>query len=153
MIPLQSYVRQGRHVLRRWALDPRVHIAARVVLYILSGFCLSAASLGNVPLPLALGLVAACDRWQALLAASGACAGYLVFWGGEAYPCLAWLGLGLAVTAVLCNWQVTRRVPLLLPAVQPRLPTTSTRSSASLTADLSHCGIPGFCPGCFFAKR
>lgn len=116
MIPLQSYVRQGRHVLRRWALDPRVHIAARVVLYILSGFCLSAASLGNVPLPLALGLVAACDRWQALLAASGACAGYLVFWGGEAYPCLAWLGLGLAVTAVLCNWQVTRRVPLLLPA-------------------------------------
>ena len=116
MIPLESYVRQGRHALRRWALDPRIHAAARALGYVLAGFCLSAASLGNVPLPLALGLVAACDRWQACLAALGGCAGYLVFWGLDAWGCLAWVGLGLAVTLVLTRQKISRQAPLLLPA-------------------------------------
>lgn len=117
MIPLESYVRKGRHILRRWALNPRLHMAARATGYILSGFCLSAASLGNVPLPLALGLVAACDGWQALLSAIGGCLGYLVFWGTGAWGCTVWIGLGLAVTLVLGTLQVSRNVPLLLPAV------------------------------------
>lgn len=117
MIPLQSYVRQGRHILRRWALNPRIHMAARAAAYVLCGFCLSAASLGNVPLPLALGLVAACDRWQALLTAVGGCLGYLAFWGQDAWGCMIWVGLGLAVTLALGSLQVSRRIPLLLPAV------------------------------------
>ena len=117
MISLESYVRKGRHLLRRWALNPRLHMAARAAGFLLSGFCLSAASLGNVPLPLALGLVAACDGWQALLAAMGGCLGYLAFWGMGAWGCTVWIGLGLAVTVVLGYLQVSRNVPLLLPAV------------------------------------
>lgn len=116
MIPIQSYVRQGRHILRRWALNPRIHMAARAAGYVLAGFFLSAASLGNVALPLALGLVAACDRWQALLAAVGGCLGYLTFWGQDAWGYMIWVGLGLVVTLVLGSLRVSRSVPLLLPA-------------------------------------
>lgn len=117
MIPLQSYVRQGRHVLRRWALDPRVHTTGRALAYVLAGFCLSAASLGNVPLPLALGLVAACDRWQALLAALGSSLGYLVFWTQDAWNCQIWLGLGLLATLLLRMLPIARQAQLLVPSV------------------------------------
>lgn len=117
MISLQSYVRQGRHTLRRWALDPRVHRLAQAAAYVLAGFGFSAASLGQMPLPLALGLVVACERWQAILAAVGGCIGYLVFWGQEAYACLAWLGVGLLAALLLGNRQISRKAPLLLPAV------------------------------------
>ena len=75
MSPIQSYIRQGRHTLRRWLLDPRVYKLAQVVAYILAGFGLSAASLGQVPLPLTLGLVVACSRWHGLLVAGGSCWG------------------------------------------------------------------------------
>ena len=117
MIPLQSYVRQGRHILRRWALNPRVHMGVRAAGYFLSGFGLSAASLGNVPLPLTVGLVAACEGWQALLAAAGGCLGYLVFWGPEAWGCMVWVGIGLGVTLLMGALQIGRNLPLLLPSV------------------------------------
>lgn len=114
MIPLHPLVRKGTHTLRRWLTDPRVHTALRAAGYTLAGFVLSAASLGNIPLPLALGLTVACDRWQALLAAVGGGVGYLVFWGDGAYVCLVWLGLGLL--AVLLAGHNRRSMTLLMPA-------------------------------------
>lgn len=115
MISLQSYVRKGKHTLRRWLMDPRVHTVLRAAGYVLASFLLSAASLGNVPLPLSLGLVVACDRWQALLAAAGGCVGYLLFWGEDAYVCLVWLGLGLGASLLTGNSK--RAMEFLMPAV------------------------------------
>ena len=115
MISLQSCVRKGKHTLHRWLMDPRTHTVLRAAGYLLASFLLSAASLGNVPLPLSLALVVACDRWQALLAAVGGCVGYLTFWGKDGYVCLIWLGLGLA--AALLTGSSKRPGELLSPAV------------------------------------
>ena len=59
IITLKSYVRQGRHVLQRWTADPRCRLGARMGAYVLVGFFLSAASLGQLAQPLALGFVCA----------------------------------------------------------------------------------------------
>ena len=47
MITISSYLRQGRHTLRRICLDPRLHLWAKGTGQLLSGFAMSAASLGN----------------------------------------------------------------------------------------------------------
>ena len=63
IITLQSYIRQGRHTLRKWAADPRVQLGARMGAYVLAGFGLSAASLNHLAQPLALGFVCALSGW------------------------------------------------------------------------------------------
>lgn len=117
MISLQSYVRRGHNVLRRWALDPRIHTLSRCLAYALAGFLLSAASLGNVALPLTLGLVCACSGWSAVLCAAGGCLGYWVFWGSLAQQPMVWLLLGTATAVLLTDRQLTRQAPLLVPAI------------------------------------
>ncbi len=116
MISFQSYVRRGRHILRRWAVDPRVHILSRAVVHTLSGFLLSAASLGHTAMPLALGLVCACSGWSAVLTAAGACAGYLLFWGSAGQQCVIWLAAGLPAALLLSDCRLTRQTPLLIPS-------------------------------------
>jgi len=54
MTAIRSYARQGQHLLRRFFLDPRVHTTAHILKYLLRGFLISAASLGQYPQPLAL---------------------------------------------------------------------------------------------------
>lgn len=117
MISLQSYMRRGHSALRRWALDPRIHILARCLGYILAGFLMSAASLGNCAMPLALGLVCACTGWSALLTALGGCLGYRVFWGNLYLQPLVWLLLGAAVAVLLTDRRLTRQMPLLVPTI------------------------------------
>lgn len=117
MISLQSYVRQGRYTLRKWALDPRIHTLARCTAYMLSGFALSAASLGNVALPLALGLVCACSGWSALLCAAGGALGYWVFWGSLAVQPVVWLVLGAVVAVFLTDRRIAQQAPFLVPAI------------------------------------
>jgi len=116
VISLQSYVRRGNHTLRKWALNPKIHTAAGAAGYLLSGFCLSAASLMGGALPLSMGLVCACSGWSAVLAALGGAAGYLVFWGMAARQGLVWLGAALAAAALLGDRRISRDTPLLLPA-------------------------------------
>ena len=115
MISLQSYVRRGQFALRRWTLDPRIHNLARCSAYVLAGFVLSAASLGNVAMPLALGLVCACSGWGALLATLGGCLGYRVFWGQAAAQPMVWLILGGIAAVLLNDRKLTRQAPLLMP--------------------------------------
>lgn len=113
---LQAYVRKGHHTLRKWALDPKLHTAVRSGAYVLSGFGLSAASLGNSPQPFAMALVCACSGWSAVLAALGAGAGYLLFWGSTGHQCVIWTLLALAVALLLGDRRLCRQTPLLLPA-------------------------------------
>ena len=114
---IQSYMRRGRHTLRKWALDPRVHTLGRAAAYFFSGFGLSAASLGNYSQSFALGLVCACTGWSAVLTAMGASLGYLVFWGVMGYQGILWAVAGLAVALFLGDRRITGDTPLLLPAV------------------------------------
>ena len=115
MISFQSYVRRGKHTLRRLALDPKIHTALRGAAYVLSGFCLSAASLGQYSQPLAMGLVCACTGWSAILTALGGTAGYLLFWGSAGIQGVLWLGVGLLTAGALGDKRISRETPLLLP--------------------------------------
>lgn len=116
MISIESYVRQGKSVLSRWVLDPRWKTVGRGVAYVLGGFCLSAGSLEQGALPLAMGFLFGCSGWSAVFAAAGGCLGYLLFWSDYALQPLLWVGLSLPVVLLLCNHRLTRECPLLLPA-------------------------------------
>lgn len=117
MISMEVYVRRGRHILRRLWLDPRVHTLTRGLCHMLAGLLLSAASLGNRAMPLALGLVCACTGWSAALTAAGGCLGYGLFWGSAGYQGMVWMALGLASAVLLGDKAVSRKTPLLMPAV------------------------------------
>lgn len=116
MISIQSYVRQGRHTLRKWALDPRLHFFARAAAHFLAGFILSGASLAHSALPLAMGLVCACTGWPAVLVAMGSGCGYLLFWGSAGHQGLLWTGAALAATLVP-GQRLNGPVRLLIPAL------------------------------------
>lgn len=113
---ISSYVRQGHHTLRRWVLDPGVQRLARGGAHILAGFCLSAASVSQGMLPLALGLVWACRGWQAVLVAAGGTLGYGVFWGTGGLQGMVWTGLALLGVLLLGDRRISREAPLLIPA-------------------------------------
>ncbi len=116
MISIDAYVRRGRHTLRRWMVDPRIHMLLRGGGYLAAGFAFSAASLGQGMLPLSLALVCACGGWPAVLSAAGGALGYRVFWGAEQQPIL-WLAAGLCAALLLGGRRISREAPLLLPAV------------------------------------
>jgi len=116
MISIDSYVRRGKHTLRRWAVDPRVHIWLRGVGHVAAGFAFSAASLGQGMLPLSLALVCACNGWSAVLTSLGGALGYRLFWGMELQP-MVWLAAGLCMALVLGGRQISRDAPLLIPAI------------------------------------
>lgn len=117
MISIQSYVQQGRHTLRRWALNPKAHSCLRAGLHFLSGFLLSAASLAHAPLPLAMGLVCACTGWPAVLVGTGSAVGYLLFWGIAGRQAVFWVASGLLFALVLGNHRLIQNAPGLLPAI------------------------------------
>lgn len=116
MISIGAYVQQGRHTLRKWALDPRIHLLARAAGHFFSGFFLSAASLGGFPMPFAMGLVLGSTGWQGVLTALGSGCGYLLFWGAAGKQGLLWVGLALAAT-LIPGQRMDRSLRLLLPAV------------------------------------
>lgn len=114
---ISTYIRQGQHTLRRWAVDPTVHRLGWGAAHALAGFCLSAASVSQGMLPLVMGLVWACRGWQAVLVAAGGALGYGVFWGSGSVQALVWTGLALAGVLILGDRRVSREMPLLIPAV------------------------------------
>lgn len=116
MNALRSYVRQGRHTLRRWAVDPKVHVGLRAAAHFLAGFALSAASLANGILPLSLALTCACSGYAAVLVAGGGALGYLCFWGDAAQQAAVWLGAGLVISLLLADRRICRSAPWLLSA-------------------------------------
>lgn len=114
---ISVYVRQGRHALRRWLLDPRTHMAARWCAHVLAGFCLSAAGIANGTLPLAAGLVWSCRGFSAVLAAAGGMLGYWHFWSQAGAQGLFWTGFALAGALALGQRRISRELPLLIPSL------------------------------------
>ncbi len=96
----QTYIHRGQQVFVRWIGEIRQHWAFQGIACCLGGFLLSAASLGNRPLPLTMGLISTLEGWQAALAAAGSVLGSGLFWGSAGYQGMIWavLALGLALT-------------------------------------------------------
>ena len=117
MVALGIYVRRWQRTLRRWMMSPRVHMLLQTLAYILAGFFLSAASLGNVAQPLSLGLLCAASGWPAVLMAAGGMGGYLLFWGSAGTQGVLWLCLGLTAAILLGGKDFLRRMPVLMPAL------------------------------------
>lgn len=116
MVSIDSYVRRGKHTLRRWLVDPRIHMLLRGGCYFAAGFVLSAASLGQHMLSLSLAMVCACGGMPAVLSCLGGVLGYRVFWGADVQP-LVWLAAGLCAALLLGQKRISRDTPLLLPAI------------------------------------
>lgn len=114
MTAIRSYVHRSRHLLYRLQTDTRIHTALRICAHLLSGFFLSAASLGNMAQTLSLGLVCAANGWPAVLIALGGCVGYPLFWGSAGFQGILWMvaGLGLSLVGSHTN---ANRTPLLIP--------------------------------------
>ena len=117
MISFQSYLRRKGGRLRRWLLHPGVHRAVHSLFYLLCGFCLSAASIGNYCMSFAAALVLACHGWSAAVAAVGAAVGYRLFWGDGGYIGIFWVMLSMPAAVLLGGRAISRRTPLLLPAL------------------------------------
>ena len=114
MITISSYLRQGRHTLRRICLDPRLHLWGKGAVHLLSGFAMSAAGLGNHLQPFAMALVLSGCGMGVGITALGAGIGYWAFWGNAGLA-----GVGWVVPALLCALMVGHMelTPLLLPSV------------------------------------
>lgn len=116
MISIQSYVRQGRHTLHRWAMEPGVRKGLRAVAFVLAGFLLSGASFYDRALPIAMGLICGCRGFPTVWAAAGAAGGYLAFWGIRNGAAGLWVGAGLGAALLLDRWKAQQRAPFLMPA-------------------------------------
>ena len=117
MTAIQSYARLGTHLLRKTFQNPKIHTALHILQYLLKGFVMSAASLGQHCQPFALGLVCAGSGWGAVLTAIGSAIGYRIFWGSAGFQGIAWLAAGLPAALLLSYRPTIRSAPLLLPAI------------------------------------
>ena len=81
------------------------------------GFLLSAASLGNYPQPLAMGVICAASGWRALVMTLGAMAGYPSFWGAAGNQGFVWSAAAGLLALLLGKRQETKDQPLMLPAI------------------------------------
>ena len=117
LVSLGIYVRRGQRILKRWLLDPRLHALAQSAGYVLAGFALSAASLGNRFQPIALGLLCASSGWPSVLLAVGSLIGYPVFWGTAGAQGVVWIMLGVVAATALGGRQLLRDTPLIMPAL------------------------------------
>ena len=116
MAVVESYVRRGQKFVGRLAHYPGVLTTLRGIGYALGGFFLAPASLGNLPQPVAMGFVCGCTGGGAVLAALGAAAGYLWFWGSAGYQGVLWVIGALCISLIAGRQPLQEQTPLLLPA-------------------------------------
>ncbi|MBQ7416009.1 MAG: SpoIIE family protein phosphatase [Oscillospiraceae bacterium] len=118
IMSIGTYVRRGRRFIRRWTSDPKLRAVVKGAGFMLCGFVLSAASLGNSPQPLSLAfLCAGLGLWQSLLVALGSTVGYYLLWGVAGTQGIIWTGAGLVICFALGGQKISRQMPLLMPAL------------------------------------
>ena len=117
ILTLQAYARRGKRWFHQLLSDPKTHLYLRAAAYVLTGFVLSAASLGHYAMPLCVGLVLAVSGWPTLLTAAGSAFGYWLFWGSAGHQSLLWLLPAIPVSLLLGSERSVQRAPYLLPAL------------------------------------
>ena len=113
---METYLRRGRRTCQRLLLNPKIRMGGVVLLCGGSGFLLSAASLGNYPQPLAMGLILDMSGWHAAVMSLGAMLGYWVFWGIAGLQGLVWSASG-GLLALLLARHIPEEQPLIFPAI------------------------------------
>ena len=118
MTILENYVRQGQYALGKYVARVKNMPTVRAVLWMILGFCLSAASLGNHMQPLCMAvLCAGLPGWMPLVFAGGSVLGYRLFWGAVAGQAILWLACSLPVCMLVAQSKLGRAMPLLQPAL------------------------------------
>ncbi len=117
MVSVETCLRRVRRDLQRVALDPRVRSGGMALAYGGSGFLLSAASLMNVPQPLAMGMICAVSGWRAMVMSLGAMVGYPTFWGQAGNQGIVWSAAGGLLAWLLGRKEESREQPLVIPVI------------------------------------
>lgn len=113
----QTYIRRGKQRLFLYAAQLGKNRLFHSFLWGGGGFLSAAASIGNLPQPLNMGLICAARGWDALAAAVGSAVGFRVFWGSGGLCGLVWSLAALAVSLFLSPGEETKKRPLLPPAM------------------------------------
>ena len=114
---VETYLRRGRRTLERLALEPGIRAVLMTLFYGGSGFALSAVSLGNAPMPMAMGMICGVTGWRALLITLGAVVGYPVFWGRAGEQGILWAASGGLLALLVGKREESREQPLMIPAI------------------------------------
>lgn len=117
MTTLQAYAQKAGIRVRTWGLKPEVHLALRALGYFCGGLVFSAARLAGDYLPLSMAFVLCCRGYGALLAASGALLGYLLFWGSACQQGYFWIILALPAALLLADRRIVQKMPWLLSTI------------------------------------
>ena len=113
----ETIMHRGRLGLGKLLADAQVRRTAMAAGYTLAGLLMSAASLGNAALPLAMGLICAVTGWRAVVVTLGAVAGYPLFWGTAGYQGIVWAVLGCGLSLFMGKRKTAEPLPLLLSAI------------------------------------
>ena len=114
---VETYLRRGRRTLERLLLEPGIRTLLMTLLYGGGGFVLSAVSLGNLPQPVAMGLICGATGWRALIMTLGAIVGYPVFWGRAGEQGILWAASGGLLALLVGKREESRDQPLMIPAI------------------------------------
>ena len=114
---VETYLRRGRRTLQRLLLEPGVRAVLMTLFYGGSGIVLSAVSLGNLPQPVAMGLICGATGWRALIMTLGAMVGYPVFWGRAGEQGILWAASGGLLALLVGKREESRDQPLMIPAI------------------------------------
>ena len=117
MTAVEGWLQRMRRKLVRLGADPRVRLLGEGIAWSGGGFCMSAASLANSPLPLTMGLVAGAKGWRIPAAALGSILGYRVFWGEAGTQGMVWAALACMAAFLPGRKKIAAEAPLLEPAV------------------------------------
>lgn len=114
---VETYLRRGQRRLEALALNPRIRTIAAVAVFAGSGFLFSGVSLGELPQPVAMGLICSAAGWQALLMTLGAILGYPTFWGSAGNIGIVWSLAGGVLAIMVGRRQESREQPLMIPGI------------------------------------
>ena len=114
---LATYTRRARRTLYTLIKDHRTRLAAKLLGSAAAALLLSAASLCQMPMPVAMAFVCCLTGLPGLSAAVGATLGYWVFWGNAGFQGMIWSGLAMVVVLVFTRWPLPQGVPYLTEAI------------------------------------
>ena len=113
-----TYARRWQRSAARILADARTRLWLKTGGMFLLGMCLGAASLGNLPQPIAMAvLCAGLPGWLPIPYALGGAAGYWLFWGAAGSQGMIWMAAALPVCLLASQEKMLRRLPLLQPAM------------------------------------